>query len=312
MALENFRLRVFRTVAQTQGFRRAAETLFLTQPAVTLQIKALEEEVGTQLFDRTGHQIALTRAGRVLLGYADRLHELAEEAEREVANLRGEYLGELPIGASTTIAQYVLPRLIGEFLAGNAGVRPAILGANTEVVLKKVADCSLAVGLVEGPAMRRDLHVEPFLTDVLTLIVPPRHEFSDSSEVRASSLQSEPLILRENGSGTRRIVERALKRAGVNLKRLHVAMELDSTEAIKSAVEAGLGVGFVPRRATRKEIELGTLREIRVEGLDLKREFSLVYRRSPEPEGPARAFVEFLRALRSRSSYKGMREADNQ
>lgn len=306
MPLENFRLRVFRTVAQTGGFRKAAETLFLTQPAVTLQIKALEEEVGTQLFDRAGQRIELTRAGRVLQGYAERLQELAGEAEREVAKLRGEYLGELRIGASTTIAQYVLPRLIGEFLEANAGIRPAILGANTEVVLNNVGDGSLAVGLVEGPAMRRDLHVEPFLTDVLTLIVPPRHEFGEGGgEVRASSLQGEPLILRENGSGTRRIVERALKRAGLNLKKLRVAMELDSTEAIKSAVEAGLGVGFVPRRATRKEIELGTLREIAVDGLDLEREFSLVYRRSPEPEGPAAAFVEFLRALRGRSMASG-------
>jgi len=148
--------------------------------------------------------------------------------------------------------------------------------------------------------MRHDLKVERFIKDELTLVVPPQHEFAERRRVKAGDLEKEPLILREKGSGTRRIVERALRRAGLSPKRMQIAMELDSTEAIKLAIEAGLGIGFAPVRGTHNELKLGTLREVPVEGLSLEREFSLVYRRRPEPARLALAFLEFLRGVRDR------------
>lgn len=300
MSLENFRLKVFRTVAERLSFRVAAETLLLTQPAVTLQIKALEEELGVQLFDRTGANITLTDAGRVLRDYAERLYGISREAEHKIGVLTGDQQGELAIAASTTVAQYVLPKLVGEFLARHPRVRPAIQTGNTDFVVQKVADQSVDIGIVEGPTMRRDVKIEPFLKDELTLVAPPQHEFAERARVKAADLEKESLILREKGSGTRRIVERALRQAGLNPKRLRIAMELDSTEAIKLAIETGLGLGFVPLRGTYKELKLGTLREVAVEGLSLVREFSLVYPRRPEPTGLAMAFLTYLREIRDR------------
>lgn len=301
MALENFRLKVFRTVAEKHSFRMAAEALLLTQPAVTLQIKALEQELGVQLFDRTGSTIALTGAGRVLHKYAERLHALSREAEHELGIVTGEQHGELSIAASTTVAQYVLPKLLGEFLQHNPRVRPTIVSGNTDLVVQRVSDSTADIGVVEGPAMRHDLKIEPFIEDELMLVVPPRHEFAERPRVKAAELEPQRLILREKGSGTRRIVERSLRQAGLSPKRLNIAMELDSTEAIKLAIEAGLGIGFVPVRGTHNELKLGTLREIPIEGISLQRHFSIVYRRRPEPARLALAFLEFLREVRDRA-----------
>ncbi|HVZ16806.1 MAG TPA: LysR substrate-binding domain-containing protein [Terriglobales bacterium] len=300
MSLENFRLKVFRTVAEKRSFRLAAESLLLTQPAVTLQIKALEEELGVQLFDRAGQNIALTAAGQLLREYAERLAAIAAEAQSQIGELTGEQQGELRIAASTTIAQYVLPTLVGDFLALHPRVRPGILTGNTDMVVQRVAENAVDVGLVEGPAMRRDLKIEPFLSDQLMLIVPPRHPFAGRTQIQASDLAEQPLILREKGSGTRRIIERELRRFGLSPKRMKIALELDSTEAIKLAVEAGLGVGFVPLRATHKELKLGTLRQVAVDGLSLVRDFSLVYRRRPEPNGLPQVFLTFLRGVKGR------------
>ena len=296
--MENFRLKVFRTVAEKLNFRQAAEGLYLTQPAVTLQIKALEEELGVQLFSRSGNRIALTDAGRILLTHARRMASLVTAAQAEIGKLKGEELGELRIGASTTIAQYVLPRLLGDFQHAQPGIRLSVLGANTAVIVTGVLDGSLALGLIEGPSLRRDLKIERFLADEIGVIAPAHHEWA-GQEISPGQLAKEKLILREDGSGTRRVVEAALRRAGVRLKQANVVMVLDSTEAIKSAVETGLGIGFVARRAIQKELKLGTLSELSVRGMKIERHFSMVLPRGPEPAGPAGAFLRFLRSVRS-------------
>ena len=296
--MENFRLKVFRTVAEKLNFRQAAESLYLTQPAVTLQIKALEEELGVQLFSRSGDRIALTEAGKKLFSYARRMAALASAAHAEIGKMKGEERGELSIGASTTIAQYVLPRLLGEFRRTNPGIGLSVLGANTARIVAGVLDGSLALGLIEGPSLRRDLKTEQFLADEIGVIAARQHEWVGHT-ISAHQLSKEKLILREDGSGTRRVVEAALRRAGVRLKPANLAMVLDSTEAIKSAVEAGLGIGFVPRRAIQKEIKLGTLAELTVEGMKIERHFSIVLPRGPEPAGAAGTFLRFLHSVGS-------------
>lgn len=296
--MENFRLRVFRTVADKLNFRQAAESLYLSQPAITLQIKALEDELGVKLFDRSGNRIALTEAGKTLLAHARRIAALTMAAQAEIGKLKGEERGELSIGASTTIAQYVLPRLLGDFTKTNPAIRISVLGANTARIVDGVLDATLALGLIEGPSLRRDLKVERFLADQIAVIAPSHHEWV-GHVIGADRFSQEKLILREDGSGTRRVVEAALRRAGLRLKRTNISMVLDSTEAIKSAVEAGLGIGFVPRRAIQKELKLGTLAELIVDGLKIERYFSILLPRGPEPGGPAGAFLRFLRSVRN-------------
>jgi DNA-binding transcriptional LysR family regulator len=294
-SLDNFRLVVFRTVAEQLSFRKAAEELYLTQPAVSLQIKALEEEIGVQLFDRTGAQIALTEAGKVLLGYSQHANALFIQAEQEIAALSGGHAGQLALGASTTIAQYVLPRLLGEYCKENPRVHPTLISGNTEQIVEAVEKQKIELGFIEGPARSREVKSEPFLEDELVLIASTAHEWAERASISVSDLCSAPLLMRERGSGTRRVIEMALERQGIKRNSMRIVMELDSTEAIKSAVEAGLGVGFVSRCAIAKDLRLGTnFKIVAIEGLRIKREFLIAYIKGPEPQGLAHQFRRFL------------------
>jgi DNA-binding transcriptional LysR family regulator len=294
-SLENFRVVVFRAVADQRSFRKAAEELYLTQPAVSLQIKALEEDLGVQLFDRTGAHITLTEAGRVLLGYTQQVSSLLAQAEHDIASLSGEHAGHLALGASTTIAQYVLPRLLGEFHREYPRVHPTLISGNTERIVEAVQSQKIALGFIEGPSRSRDVKTEPFLEDELVLIASTAHELAERKSVSCSELTSIPLLMRERGSGTRHVIEMALERQGVKRSSLHVVMELDSTEAIKSAVEAGLGLGFVSHWAMSKDLRLDTsFRIVNVEGLRIKRAFLVASAPGPEPPGLAIEFRRFL------------------
>ncbi len=288
--LENFRLKVFRTVAEHLNFRKAAEHLFLTQPAVTLQIKALEDDLGIRLFDRAANRVSLTPQGSLLLVYAKKIAALVSQAEQELGSEDGKVSGELSLGVSTTIAQYVLPRLLGAFLDEHPRVQFSLHSGNTDEIVHLLLDNKLSLGLIEGPARDRGIHTEPFMQDELVLIMP--RAFA-SDRMSHDQLLGSNLLMREQGSGSRRVVELALEHAGLKLKSFKHVMDLDSTEAIKSAVEVGLGVGFVSRWAISKELELGALKVVDVPGLKIARHFSLISRTGPEPQGPAAAFRTF-------------------
>ena len=288
--LENFRLKVFRIVAEHLSFHKAAEHLFLTQPAVTRQIKALENDLGLRLFDRTASKIVLTRQGAVLLRYAKKLAQLVSEAERELIPDDGKPSGELSLGASTTIAQYVLPCLLRIFLEENPRVQFSLHSGNTGEIVRLLLENKVSLGLIEGPARARGIHVERFVEDELVLITPLHSQFERLS---SSELVRLTLLMREHGSGSRRVVESALEKAGLKLKSFQKVMELDSTEAIKSAVEVGLGVGFVSHWAIAKELELGVLKITKVDGIRVTRHFTLISRTGPEPQGLVDAFRAF-------------------
>lgn len=291
--MENFRLKVFRVVARHLNFSRAAEELLLTQPAVTQQIKALEDEYGVSLFDRSGGRITLTQAGECLLPYAEKLKAISDEAYDVVAKAAGDHSGTLALGASQTIGQYVLPNLISAFLKENPRVRVTALSGNTDETLKALAAHHIQLALIEGPALSKEFRVEPFMEDHMVLVVPASHEWADQ-EISIETLKGAPLLMREFGSGSRRVVEDAVVKAGLRKKDLSIIMELDSTEGLLSAVEAGLGVTFVSRWAVRNQLALGTLRLARVRGLKLSRMFSLAYPTGPEPSGNAGSFRRFL------------------
>ena len=288
--LENFRLKVFRTAAEHLNFRKAAEHLFLTQPAITLQIKALEDDLGHRLFDRSANRVSLTTQGVLLLEYAKKIARLVSQAEQELGAEDGRISGELSLGVSTTIAQYVLPRLLGAFLDEHPRVQFSLHSGNTAEIVQLLLEEKLSLGLIEGPARDRGIRTEPFMQDELVLITPPAFEFDRLSR---EQLLASSLLMREQGSGSRRVVEMALEKAGLKLKAFEKVMNLDSTEAIKSAVEAGLGIGFVSRWAISKELELGALKIAQVPGLRMARHFSLISRTGPEVQGPAGAFRGF-------------------
>jgi len=266
---------------------------------VSQHVRLLEGEDGAQLFDRArgeghGSQISLTEAGRVLLGYANSAAATMMEAQRTLAALNDEAVGELRLGASTTVAQYVLPRILGAFLRQYPQVKLSLVSGNTERIVEEVAEKKVTLGIIEGPPMRRDMKTERMVKDEMVLIVNPNYALTlRKGGVIAPAELAKVLLLRERGSGSRRVVERALKKAGVPLRSLNVAMELDSTEAIISGVEAELGVGFVSRWAVGKVLRLGTVRVVPVEGLEIVRDFSFVRLAGSEIRGVAAAFQRF-------------------
>jgi DNA-binding transcriptional LysR family regulator len=293
--IENFRIRVFRAVAQHLSFSRAAEELLLTQPAVTQQIKALEDELGVSLFDRGGGRIALTLGGAALLPFAEQMKTLGDEAVAAVAGAYGEHAGGLSIGASQTIGQYLLPTFVASFLHQHPRIRVTARSGNTDEMLQALVSGDVQIALVEGPELRRDVHIEAFMEDHLVLVVPAAHGWA-GQEITIEDLKSQTVLMREFGSGTRRIVENALGKAGLKTKDLTLGMELDSNEGLLNAVEAGLGVTFVSRWAVRNQLALGTLKLSRVAGLKLSRSFSMAYPAGPEPTGNVGAFRSFLLA----------------
>ncbi|WP_263367340.1 LysR substrate-binding domain-containing protein [Edaphobacter bradus] len=291
--IDNFRIRVFRAVAHHLNFSRAAEELLLTQPAVTQQIKALEDEFGVPLFDRGGGRISLTPGGAALLPFADRMKALSEEAVAAVADANGQQAGELTLGASQTIGQYLLPNLVAGFLRANPRVHVTARSGNTDAMLEALVSREIQLALIEGPEHRKDVHIEPFMEDHMVLVVPAGHEWADHA-IELAELKEQPLLMREFGSGSRRVVEHALAAAGLKGKDLKISMELDSTEGLLSAVEAGLGITFVSRWAVRNQLSLGTLKLARVRGLKLSRRFSMAYPAGPEPAGNVGSFRGFL------------------
>src|SRR5580658_5293584 len=291
--MENFRLLVFRAVARHLNFRIAAEELLLTQSAVTQQIKALESELDVPLFDRAGGRVSLTPAGTTLLPFATQLATLAEEAREAVAATTGTQVGRLALGASQTIGQYLLPKLIAGFLQENPNVQISVMGGNTQTILEALVEHRVQLCLIEGPAMRRDVQVEPFMEDHMVCVVPSGHEWADE-QIDLQQLAQASMVTRELGSGSRRIVEQALQQAGVEVKKLRIAMTFDSTEGLLSAVEAGLGIAFVSRWAVRNQLALGTLKVARVRGLNLSRMFSVATVAGPEPAGVAGLFQRFV------------------
>jgi LysR family transcriptional regulator, transcriptional activator of the cysJI operon len=294
VTLENFRLVVFRAVARHASFSRAAEELLLTQPAVTQQIKALEEQLGHPLFDRAGGRVSLSTGGAALLPFAEQIKTLSDDAAAAVARAYGQEAGALSLGASQTIAQYLLPNFIAAFLQANPRVHITARSGNTDAMLASLAAGEIQVALLEGPEQRTDVHMEPFMEDHMVLVVSAGHEWA-GRKVKLEALRTQPLLVREFGSGSRRVVEQALAAAGLKSKDLNIRMELDSTEGLLNGVEAGLGVTFVSRWAARNQLALGTLKVARVEGLKLSRSFSLAYQAGPEPAGSVGSFLAFLR-----------------
>ncbi len=290
MTLRQFE--AFLAVARAKSFRRAADLLHLTQPALSQHVRELEGELGARLFDRLGRTIALTEAGRLLEEHAVRLFATLQGARDAIGELQGLTRGSLLIGGSTTPGIYVLPRLIAAFRARYPGIQVSLRIANSRVIEERIRANELDLGVVGGHVLGPgERCLAAGLLDELVLIVPPRHPWARRRAILPAKLSGERLLMREEGSATRQVTERALTAAGIKFS---VAMELDHTEAIKQAVMAGLGVAFVSIHAVRGELGAQRLRALRLQGLPIRRHFHVIHHEARTLPPAARAFVELI------------------
>jgi len=287
----DYHMLVFVTVTEKKNFSRAAEALNLSQPAISLQIQALEEYYGTKLFERSNKRVELTQAGEALYPTAVQILELYQAGKQAVSDLVGSVSGRLVIGASLTIGEYVLPRILARFSEQFPQVDVSLRVANTEIVAEQSMAGLIDLGLVEGPMTNNRLRVIPFAEDEMTLIVPPKHRLAIKPVADVKDLASETFILRESGSGTRHAMEEQLRQISVHPRKI---IELGSTGAIKEAVEAGLGISFVSRWSIRKELRLQSLVSLRVRDHVLLRSFSIILL---ESRFHSRAMKEFIRIV---------------
>ncbi len=292
------RLQVFYTVAKQLSFTKAAEQLFMTQPAVTFQVKQLEEHFNTRLFERNHGRIALTAAGELVLGYAERILTLSEEMDTRVSELTGAVSGALLLGASTTIAEYMLPQILGEFKAAHPEVQAHMMVANSETIVNRVADHSIDIGLIESPSYLPSLQNEVCCDDELVVICAPGHALAQRKTLRAQDLASVAWVRREPGSGTREFTDNYIRECGLAPDDLDVVMELGSPEAMKGAVATGSAVAVVSRATITKELQLGTLVAIAL-APRLIRTLSLVHPKEKFRSRLITTFVEFaMRRMR--------------
>lgn len=286
------RLQVFYTVAKQLSFTRAADQLFMTQPAVTFQIKQLEEHFNARLFERSHGKIALTPAGRLVMDYAERILGLSEEMETRVAELTGAMGGRLLLGASTTIAEFILPRILGEFTVQHPQVHTHLTVGNSEMIENRVADHTLDVGLIESPSHLPSLSTSVCCEDELVVVCAPTHKFAKVESVRPQELVGERFVSRELGSGTREFMDQYLRDCKVAPEDLDMVMELGSPETIKGVVETGLGVSIMSRSRVAKERKLGTLAAVALEPR-LIRTFSFVHPKEKFRSKLLTTFIEF-------------------
>lgn len=272
------RLQVFHTVARLLSFTKAADELHMTQPAVTFQVRQLEEQFNTRLFDRTHNRISLTDAGHRVFESAGKIFQLYAEMDNSVRELTGDISGVLILGASTTIAEYMLPVLLGDFKEKFPDVVIRLKVANTDGIVSQVENNMIDLGVVEAPVSNKNLVVEKCRMDELVLIVPLNHELAKQEVVSLSEITKYPFICREEGSGTREVMVESMKAAGIDNADLSVSMELGSLEAIKGAVEAGMGVSVLSSATIVKELKLGTLVAIKLDP-PLTRPFSFVHQK---------------------------------
>src|ERR671935_1426662 len=293
--MDTRQLAAFCAVVERKSFPRAAERPGVTQPAVSLQVRALEKRLGRRLLDRSGRRVEPTEAGLALYRGAQRLLALEGQLLEELeAGGEGKLGGTLRVGASTGPGSTVVPVLLCEFQRSNPGVAVALSISDTQSVVERVAARELELGVVGAARRHRGVVFEPFFRDDVVLACPPEHRFAGRS-ITLDELRQEPLIVMQEGAGVRQVIEDELRRAGTRLRDLEPRLELGLQESARSAVAAGYGVTFISRAAIEADLAAGTLAVARVKGLDPARQISLVRSTGRSPTRAGEAFVAFAR-----------------
>lgn len=287
--MSDFRLKVFRSVAKNLSFTKASQELFVSQPAITKHIQELEAAYQTRLFDRQGSRISLTESGHLLLEHCERILEDYKRLEYEMHLLHNEYTGGLKLGASTTIAQYVLPPLLASFIGKFPQVSLSLLNGNSREIEAALQEHRIDLGFVEGVFRLPNIR---YTTDELVAVVRTGSKLAVGEEITPDELFHLPLVLRERGSGTLDVFERALQQHNIKLSSLQVLMYLGSTESIKLFLEHTDCLGIVSVRSITRELYSGQLRVVEIKGMPMLRDFSFAQPQGQE-SGLAQVFMQF-------------------
>jgi DNA-binding transcriptional LysR family regulator len=283
-------LKVFESVARHLNYTRAAEELFLTQPAVSMQVKQLEESLGAPLFEQLGKRIHLTEAGQEVLGYARSITQQLDELESVLNRIKGLGGGRLRISVATT-ANYFIPTLLGTFSRRYPDVTVSLDVTNRETLLRQLSENIVDLVIMGRPPTEADVEAEAFLDNPLVVVAPPNHPLAGERAIALSRLQEETFLVRESGSGTRIAMERFFSDRHMRLK---TGMEVGSNEAIKQSVQAGLGLGLLSRATIDQELELERLVVLDVADFPIMRHWYVVHRKGKRLSAPAQAFRNFV------------------
>lgn len=293
--MDNFTLRVFYKLATLKSFSRTADELYLTQPAISRQIKNLEDKLAVKLFSREKEGVFLTEEGKILLGHAEKILTLYENAIKDIDRFRHSTLDKIIIGASTTLGEYVLPRIISNFGKRYPEAEIYLRVANTREILNQLNVNAFNLALFEGKFDNPLFVSEKVFEDELVLIVSTQHPLADKEQINFNELRSESIIIREQGSGTRKMIEEALVKLGIELSNLNIKMELDSTEAVKNAVGENLGISFISKSTLIKKSD--DIKILTISNMETRFNYNLVHHKE---KGITSLTLEFMECLKER------------
>ncbi len=293
----DFRLQVFKKVAEKLSFTKAAKELYITQPAVSKHIEALERKLNIQLFLRKGNRISLTEAGNILLKYVYKIEKLYNQLDFELSSTKHNYQGKLRIGTSSTITQYVLPELMANFKASFKDMDISVMNGNTLQIEIALNNNKIDLGIIEGQSKNSDFHYQKFLDDEIVLVAANNHPITKAGEISLSDLQTQPIILREEGSGTLEVISHRLKTRNMNFSNFIVEMQFGSTEGIKNYILHSKRLAFLSIQSINNELKRNELNIIDIVDFDIKRSFNFIY-----PEGNQNPMVDFF--IRYASNYR--------
>ena len=296
-------LETFCRVAALKSFSRAADDLFLTQPTVSGHILSLERSLSLRLFDRTGREIRLTKAGEIFLRYASKILTVRKDLLNALSEFSQGIRGELSLGASTIPGEYLLPRLMGDFKRGHPRFALSLKISNTKDIVQELLQGHIEFGLTGAKVDHPSLHYEKFEEDEIIVIAPSDHPLTKKRSVGFEDLLKEPWIIREEGSGTQMTVERVLRKKGKSLKDFNVAIEMGSTSSVKEGVKAKLGLAFISKRAVEEELNRNLFTSITLEGLEsISRQIYIVSQRGKTVSPAGMEFLRFLKKKRERTN----------
>lgn len=289
----DYRYIVFLTVVETLSFSKAAKKLFISQPAVTKHIKELERQLGISLFQREGNKVYLTKAGEIVYKYNKQAVQLYSDMEFALGELKDEHKGSLRIGASSTVAQYVIPKVLAQYHKKYPKIELSLFNGNSVEIEQLLIDNKIDIALVENSSSRQNLRYANFLSDEIIGVTAVNSMYGKKGVIDAADLQRIPLVLREYGSGTLEVIEECLTGKGLSVDKLNVFLHLGSTETIKHFLIDFEGIALISEKAVQNEIRLNILKRIAIKGITIKREFRVV-----TPQNAildlARNFLDFL------------------
>ena len=291
----HFKLQVFHTCAENLSFTKASERLFITQPAVTKSIKELENQMGIKLFERNRSGISLTQAGAVLFKYTEKIFEMKKKLDYEISLLRESFAGNLKLGASTTIGQYILPAILAQFNRQFPDIELSLLNKNTQEIERDVISREIDLGIIEGNSKRKELKYSPFMQDEIVAVVHNSNKLCKKGSLTPEELKHVPLVLREIGSGSLEVIAESLFAHGIKLKNLNIRMHLGSTESIKNYLANSDCMSFVSIHTINREIYNGEFKIIDIENLQITRWFHFIYLQG-QPDGFVQKFMAFVKA----------------